>query len=155
MSLNSDPKICTTDAPEGAPKAATAPGLDSPGQSRLLALPYMRVIRDEAEQRRLEHVARGDMHMPMFPTHIAEREGEIIGYASIGPVMFAWLHTKAVRARESVALLNLAENAAAATGCLALCVPCTTDSPFSPFMTHFGYREGGTVGQLFFKRLRS
>ena len=148
-------KNSANDAAEAAPQVATAPGLDSPGQSRLLALPYLRVIRDEAELRRLEAVARGDGHMPMFPTHVAERDGEIIGYASIGPMMFAWLHTRAVRARESVALLNLAENAAAMTGSLAICVPCTRESPFSPYMTHLGYREGGTVGQLFFKRLRS
>jgi hypothetical protein len=116
-------------------------------------LPWMRKIRDVEELKEVARVAKEDGHGVIAATHLIQKQGEVVGYASIGamPVVFTWLHSKKVKARETVALLNTAEALAAANSGV-VCVPCMRTSPLFGFMEKFGYKLGGDYG-LFFKRL--
>lgn len=84
-------------------------------------------------------------HAVLSPTHVAQRGGRVVGYGSLGklPMMFAWLDTKALTARESFALWREAEKTLQGRGTVV--VPCGTDSPLLPFMEKLGYQKLGTA----------
>lgn len=84
-------------------------------------------------------------HAVMKPTHVAVRGKQVVGYGSLGalPMMFAWLDTKQLSARESFALWRAAEEQLKGRG--QVVVPCGTDSPLLPFMEKLGYKKLGTA----------
>lgn len=113
-------------------------------------------MSSETDLRRLIESARSDNHLPIVPSHLAEKDGEVIGYASIGlvPMIFTWVHSSKVRARESFALLARVEQEAAARApCGVICTPCGFASPFHKFMPKLGYTPCGE-GSFFLKNLR-
>lgn len=146
-----------TDAPQPSPTPAPG-GEERNGKSGDAAdlgcsaarggWPWVRRVRDEQDQQRLKAVAATDGHQVVAASHVVEREGEIVGYASLGRIhlLNVWVHSRAVRARESLALLNLAENLAAEMGQELICVPCAKSSPFYEYMERFGYRNLGQAG---------
>jgi hypothetical protein len=100
--------------------------------------------------------AKADEHDVVNPTHAAYVRGKPVGYASIETVamMTLWMHS-ASRPRESVQLLNQAENAAAQMGYGVVVVPCAADSPFYPMLDgRLGYAKPGAERALFVKNLR-
>lgn len=90
----------------------------------------------------------------VLPTHVLERNGQIVGYGSGGPVVaiFGW-SAPSVNDQESLAALQLMEQAAAAAGAQAVVITCTDDCRFKPFLTRTGYIAGDPV-QLFYKKVR-
>jgi len=118
-------------------------------------LPTVRPLRTNADFHAVHVAAEADQHQVIAATHMAEKHGQVIGYASIGAVtpMLVWVSTKQVQARDSLYLLNMAENIAANAGVRQLMVPCQTDSPFHPFMEKFGYTSAGKPFDLFLKQL--
>ena len=117
--------------------------------------PWVTPIRSDAEREALAQVAASDGHQVLAATHLVRREGGIIGYASLGavPLLLTWVHSAKVRSRESLGLLNLAENLVAAAGARLVCTPCTQESPFRPYMEGLGYAYIGESG-LFLKPLK-
>lgn len=106
----------------------------------------IRRLQSQEDLARLIEASAQDNHRPICPTHLLEREGEILGYASIGcvPMVFCWVDSRKVRARQSFALLAQAEQLAAAYAPVnVICVPCTAESPFAPFMGRLGYHQLG------------
>lgn len=103
----------------------------------------IRILRSAEEQQRLEKEADADGHIIVAPTHLVEKEGEIVGSISMGvvPMVLTWLSSTKVTARDSLAVLNVIENLATAQGQRALCIPCWEQSPFYPFMQKFGYNK--------------
>lgn len=106
-------------------------------------IPIVRPVMCQADLDNLQLAVAADNHQVIAATHIAERDGQIIGYAGIMPqaaLLYAWVDSRTVHARDSVYLLNVVENLAFATGAKRLIMPCSVDSPFYKFMPKFGYR---------------
>ena len=118
-------------------------------------LPTVRPIRSNTDLHNVVEAAQADQHRVICATHLVEKSGGVVGYASIGGAtpMLVWLDRAKVQARDSLYLLNLAENLAANAGVRQLIVPCQTDSPFHPFMEKFGYQNAGAPFDLFLKTL--
>ena len=118
-------------------------------------LPTLRPLRTNADFHALHEAAAADQHRVIAPTHLVEKSGGVVGYCSLGGAtpMLVWLDSQKVQARDSLYLLNMAENLAANAGVRQLMVPCQTDSPFHPFMEKFGYIAAGKPFDIFLKTL--
>lgn len=96
-----------------------------------------------AEVKAIKEAAEEDKHTIFSPTHVALRNGEIIGCASIGqiPLLILWMHSEKASPRESMAMLNQVEAAAHAQGWREICIACGSDSNFrQPLEKAFGYQ---------------
>jgi hypothetical protein len=93
----------------------------------------------------LVKLAEVDNHLVIAPTHILEKNGQLVGYISLGgvPTALVWTDTKLVKARDSACLLNFMENTVAASGSQFMALPCTTQSPYRPFIERLGYLNCG------------
>lgn len=102
----------------------------------------LRPLANRDEYDALVKAAAADDHMVVWPTHVALKDGEIVGYASLGQVALLniWSSTEKMTARDSFTLLRTLENELAAAGFPAVCAPCATHSPFRPLMSRMGYR---------------
>lgn len=94
--------------------------------------------------------AHDDNHGLFFPTHPLRKNGELVGYFSVGSpgamICFAWLSTKEVTARESFHLINDVESLVSANPEFkdpVICFPVPKDSPFHGIMEHMGYQNAG------------
>lgn len=121
----------------------------------LTFLPTLRPLRTNADFHAVHVAAEADQHRVIAATHMVEKHGQVVGYCSLGAAtpMLVWLDTQQVQARDSLYLLNMAENIAANAGVRQLMVPCQTDSPFHPFMEKFGYQNAGKPFDIFLKSL--
>lgn len=108
------------------------------------------------ELNQLGEEAKADDHVLFFPTDIAKRGDETLGYASIGalPMVNVWFHTQKVKGRDSATLMNMVEYAAKQRGFNTICVPCWKSSPLREAIEKWlGYSYFGETG-LFVKTLR-
>ncbi|MBF8281259.1 MAG: hypothetical protein HW378_174 [Anaerolineales bacterium] len=114
----------------------------------------VRPLREPADCDRLEIAADEDAYHPILPTHIIERDGEIVGCVGVNslPLFRVWLHRTKVRARESVAILNVIENGYRAQGGGIVFSLLAPDSPFRAVQERFGYHALG-LGVLLVKKL--
>jgi len=121
----------------------------------LTFLPTLRPLRTNADYHAVHVAAEADQHRVIAATHMVEKHGQVVGYCSLGAAtpMLVWLDTKQVQARDSLYLLNMAENIAANAGVRQLMVPCQTDSPFHAHMEKFGYQNAGKPFDIFLKSL--
>lgn len=138
--------------------AARVPDDAATGRHSAARFPFLRPMRPE-ELPALRAAAATDAHQPVMPTHLVVRldeEGreEIVGYASLQAVALlnVWVHSEKVRARESLMLLNTAENVAACNNLHVCAMPCAQQSPFRNLMHKLGYQFLGDTG-LFIKRI--
>jgi hypothetical protein len=95
----------------------------------------------------LQAAAARDNHRVLAPTHIATKDGQIVGYVSMGavPVTHVWMDTQQVRARDSLSVLTTIENLASIRGWGLMCLPCSDQSPYLGFMDKFGYSNLGKM----------
>lgn len=106
-------------------------------------IPIVRPVMCQADLDNLQLAAAADNHRVIGATHLAERDGKIVGYAGILPqaaLINVWVDSRQVHARDSIYLLNMVENLALATGARRLVMPCALESPFYNYMPKFGYR---------------
>ena len=92
-------------------------------------------------------------HAVLAPTQVATRDGELVGYASMGGarLFLGWLRSD-LRMAESFRAWRAAEAELARTpGPVALL--CTEASPLRPFVERFGYQNFGPVN-LFWKDIK-
>ena len=96
----------------------------------------------------LERAAAADAHRVIAATHLVEKHGEIVGYASVGSVMVlnTWVARGKVTARESFTLLRECEAKLQAMGAEYICLPVSVDSPFRPLVAGLGYTHLGESG---------
>ena len=98
--------------------------------------------------------AKAEKHGMFCPTHPLRRNGEIVGYLSIGspgfPIAFAWFGS-CIPPRESFSIINRAENHVALAGASGICWPIPKQSPFHPLMEAMGYTNGGSY-DFFYKK---
>src|SRR5260370_42162681 len=120
-----------------------------------------RSVTTEAERAAIETAAGNDNHNGILaPTHVRERDGQIIAAASIGGVALAhaWFHTQ-LRARDTFNAFKSFEQTAFDAGYLQLLVPCERLSPLRAAMQHFGYAAAVGLNtpdkfEWWFKKLR-
>lgn len=106
----------------------------------------VRPVRPE-DIERLQHAASEDNHRVLAPTHVVTKSDEIVGYLSLGavPVVHVWMDTKKVKVRDTLAVLTTMENIASNKGWGLICLPCSDQSPYLPFMDKFGYANLGKM----------
>lgn len=123
---------------EPEPTGGNPPGL---GAGRLL--PWLRAVQT-SELPGLALRAKSAGHALIAPTHVFDRAGELVGYASLAgiPLLLPWVG-KSMTARDSVYLLNLMENLLAERGASEVLIPVEDGSPFRPYMAGFGYQDYG------------
>lgn len=100
-----------------------------------------RIQEDELEK--VKELAASDDHVTLFPTHVVEREGEIIGYISLGaiPTVNLWMHSEKVQARDSVHIMGQIDAIMNDSGMNMYYMPCDGKSPFYPVMEKFGFKR--------------
>lgn len=110
-------------------------------------------FKDEEEYKKMVEKAREDNHGVFIPTHPLKKnlkggEQEIVGYASVGHpgavLVFGWLSTKELSARESFHIINTIEDMVSRSETKTVCMPMPKDSPFHPLMESMGYSNAGT-----------
>jgi hypothetical protein len=102
----------------------------------------IRRIRPE-EVPELHALAANDRHVVLAPTHVVVKDGEIVGYLSIGavPVVHVWMDSGAVQARDSLAVLSQLDAVMDHAGAPVYLMPCAKDSPYLPHMERMDFRE--------------
>lgn len=110
--------------------------------SCLKIIPFLKERRAE-----LEAVAASDAHLALYPTHTVNDGAEMVGYVSAFslPIVSVWLHTKRVKAIDSVRLLNGMEAGFRMNGLKEYIMPCMSTSPFHPNMNRLGFQPIGEV----------
>lgn len=127
--------------------------MKAPGNLR-----WMRPIRD-CEREKLAALAHSDNHALIAPTHVFVKNGELIGYASVGsvPLILPWFDTRRCKAVDSLYFINQLENLTAnampSNGQNLICVPVVENSPFTPHISRLGYVEAG-MARIVFKEVR-
>lgn len=109
--------------------------------------------RDDIEPLRI--AAKEDNHVVLWPTHVARRGGELVGYFGINsmPQVHVWMNSKSVSAMESVRCLDALQNVLRCQNWGELVLPCNTDSPYHPFMRKLGFAPINEKAHMFHKVL--
>jgi len=112
-------------------------------------------VKSDEEINQLRDKALLEHHDVFFPTHIAKKDKEIVGYFSIGtpgvPLVPCWFGQK-LSPRESFTLINMVENLTNLNGAVAVTFPVPKSSPFHGLMESMGYRSVGEY-EIFVKKL--
>ena len=110
----------------------------------------VRPLRDRDELVRLNTEANWDDHVPILPTHVFEKAGELAGYASVGALtpVNTWFHTKRMKARDSIVAVSSLENMVRLNGGGGTIVPLSDKSPFMPVMERLGYSNIGRANMM-------
>jgi hypothetical protein len=99
--------------------------------------------------------AEKDHHGVINATQVVVKDGEVIGYLSIGavPAVYMWLHTKKTMPRDTQVIVSFIEShVLATTGNDKLIMPCQSSSPLYPYLARVGYIESD-YDHVFFKNL--
>lgn len=106
------------------------------------------------DERALEQAARLDSHAPLNPTHVIEREDEIVGYFGISslPLYRLWFHSEKMKAADSLRLLFMIENHYRMAGVPLVGTIINQQSPFYNVAARGGYVQS-TGDCLFLKEL--
>lgn len=108
-------------------------------------IPTLIPLKTSLDRSRLDAAAAADNHQVVAPTHLVERDGQIVGYVGFGTLVNTWLRSDQVRPRDSLYLLNMVEVVAQQGGSRELFLPVSPQSPFHPIMSKLGYQELGTA----------
>lgn len=108
----------------------------------------VRPIRPE-DAEAVRAAAAEDGHQLVAPTHVVERDGEIIGALSVGvvPLVLAWGHSTKSRTRDAVHTVSVIENllALASPAGTVVAIPSVAECPFAGTLQALGYSQHGTV----------
>ena len=111
----------------------------------LAGFPLLRPIRDEADLEALRQAAHADAHALVAPNFIIEKNGEISGYIALNslPTVHGWFHTTRMRARDSLAIINVVENLIRAQRCQHLLWLLPDDATWVDHAETLGYQPMG------------
>lgn len=113
------------------------------------------VLQTLNEVEELGQVANEDNHLVIYPTHIARKNGEIVGYCSFAtPCVYIWSSTKRVTPRDSLALWRQVEDVAVKRGIRAITMPCAPESPYKQYMSRQGYDRLGAT-EIYIKHMEA
>jgi len=92
----------------------------------------------------LQSAAEAEQHFAYAPTDTVWKNGEIVGYFSVGTLTPVWCwFGKKLSPRESLTLINTVQQSVYRTGSRGLFYPVPTGSPFHPLMEHMGFKNFG------------
>lgn len=102
----------------------------------------------------LVKIVEDDGHSVLRPTHVAIRNGEFIGYASIAavPMVVFFMHSGKSRAINTFKMERFCEDELRNAGLPIVCAPCAPTSPIHPFMQKLGFTSFGNM-DMFLKAL--
>ena len=103
--------------------------------------PKVRQIVTLEEEASILDAAVSDNDCIKYPTHVVERDGKIVGAASIQrvPLMMVWHHTKNITARDSFHLKLVYDSIMETKGFPRYIIACNEHSPYNSYMKKFGY----------------
>ncbi len=89
----------------------------------------------------LRERAAQDDHVALWPTHVVEKDGEIVGYLSIGaiPIVNVWMDSRQLGPRDSLSVLGQLDAVMDYAGQPTYFMPCDAASPFHPVMEKLGF----------------
>lgn len=97
--------------------------------------------------------ARADDHSHLVgATHLAEKDGEIVGCFTIGPCVHWWMHSEKCKARDSFHTMLSIETLLRNQGYQRAYILCAQSSPYFDHMDKFGCTDVGT-SHIFMKEL--
>lgn len=105
-------------------------------------LPIIRQIRTVEERNAVVAAAKQDGHNFGWPTHVVERDGEIIGAmsAAVIPLVCVWNHTSKVTVRDSLHLARAYSIIMDGKGATKYWMACDKTSPYSGYLAKVGFK---------------
>jgi hypothetical protein len=102
---------------------------------------------NESDLRELHAAASRDNHGVLAPTHCILKNGEIVGYLSVGgiPLVNLWLDSQQVKARDTLEVMAKGEDMAREMGWEHYITPCDPKSPLYRFVSKLGYQVLGSA----------
>ena len=84
-------------------------------------------------------LAREDNDGCSLPTHVIEKNNELVGCASIAlvPVLMVWHHSKKIGPKESMQLKNTYDSIMEEKGINSYIILCNKNSPYNQHMKRF------------------
>lgn len=106
-------------------------------------LPKVRKINSEAERQAVLAAAKADNDGIVLPTHLVEKNGEIVGAASLCvlPVLMVWSDSKKVGPKDSLILNHTYQAMLNDRGQNTYVILCNKHSPYNAHMKSFGYQS--------------
>jgi hypothetical protein len=106
------------------------------------SFPTVKLIQTLEQESNVLQAARANNDSIIHPTHVVERNGEIIGASSFGriPILLLWNHTEKVSARDSMHLKRVYDSIMETKGFPRYFIACNENSPYNSHMKRFGFR---------------
>ena len=88
--------------------------------------------------------AKADGHLLAWPTHMIEKDLNVVGSLSVMPMVMIWLDTTKTQVRDTLFLRDYLEGTMA-NGSRVFCVPCVEGSPLTQVLrkSELGYLNIG------------
>lgn len=104
------------------------------------SFPTVKLIQTLEQESKVLQAARTNNDSIICPTHVVERNGEIIGAASIAriPLLLIWSHRSKISARDSMHLKRVYDSIMETKGYPKYFVACDETSPYNSYMDRFG-----------------
>lgn len=99
--------------------------------------------------------AKGDNHSVIKPTDVIEKAGEIVGALEIGstPQVLVWMDTQKTNVRDSLDILHYFNSIVARMGHRTYTLPCSSKSPYLPYLEKTGWYHNLGQFTLFLKKV--
>jgi hypothetical protein len=106
-----------------------------------MPLPTAKKITTEEERDLVIKSALADNDNMIFPTHMVEKNGEVVGGWSLGaiPLVMVWHKSDAIGAKESLILNNTFKSIMNDRAPGSYFIACNDKSPYINHMEKFGY----------------
>lgn len=131
-----------------SPEAPSAAPAENPPMGESILIPLRATNETEAVRMRelaneLIRLAGRDDHSVVAPTHLVMRDGQIVGYLSLGGMTHAhcWFDTKVQSPRHTIDMMRHGETILREKGILGYVVSCPEHSPFTPHMERLGFKK--------------
>ena len=100
-----------------------------------------RRIADTAELEKVLSAIKADNDSLFSPSHVATRNGEIVGAASLAvlPLACAWNHTQKITAKDSMQLKMVYDCIMETKGFSSYFIACNKQSPYNGHMIKLGF----------------
>lgn len=107
-----------------------------------MSFPKFRMIKTDAEREMVLKAIAADNDKLVLPNYLAERNGEIVGAASLGmvPLVLVWNHTQKITAKDSMHMKLAYDIAMEARGHKKFWIACNQKSPYNAHMEKLGYK---------------
>lgn len=106
-------------------------------------VPRVRKITTKEQLDAILVAAKEDNDGCILPSHYVEKDGEIVGAASLAvvPVLLIWNHSKKVSPRDSIQLKHTYEALMEERGYKKFMILCNKNSPYNAHMKALGYKS--------------